>query len=243
MIATRHTFWAHTVFRFYLNRLFRKHFHAFYVMGEVPTLPMEQPVLLLPNHNSWWDGFLVYQLNRHFFNRPIYLMMLEEQLKKYPFFSRVGAFSIDRTSQTGIKESLEYASTILSAEMRHPPLVCVFPQGELTPSPAEISEIKTGYTRIIKNAEKAILTVPLAIKLLFLDQQRPEVFFNFGNAVQNRPERLPGPDKMREIISGLREEIDRNILDGNRGKIFWKGKQSVNEKWNRFQSRFFRGGK
>jgi len=57
----------------YLNRIVSKDFHSLNLIGEVPVVPSLTPILLLPNHSSWWDGFLVYQLNKHCFNRKLFI--------------------------------------------------------------------------------------------------------------------------------------------------------------------------
>ena len=85
MIKARPNRAADRLFWLYLRGLLRRHFYALWLVGELPNLKQDQPVLLLPNHHSWWDGFYVYLLNRMRFHRSLYLMMLEEQLFKQDF--------------------------------------------------------------------------------------------------------------------------------------------------------------
>ena len=83
------------IFLPYILRQFRKTFHGLYFLGPVPTPDPTLPLLITPNHSTWWDGFFFYTLNKRIFRRKGYLMMLEEQLSKYRFFRRIGAFGIE----------------------------------------------------------------------------------------------------------------------------------------------------
>jgi 1-acyl-sn-glycerol-3-phosphate acyltransferase len=238
MIRTRHSVWAHTIFRFYINRLIQKNFHNIYLQGNIPVLPKEQPILLLPNHSSWWDGFLVYWINEKVFHRTLYLMMLEEQLTKYPFFSRVGAYSISSGQLKDIKESLEYTMEVLESERIPSPMVCLFPQGELKTARIHPLGIKSGYHRIVSKCQREVLLLPLAIRLEFVDQQRAEIFFRFGEVYTSNANSAPSPEKLDNVLSSLLKEIDEQLIRNEKGKLLVQGRTSVNEKWDNLMSHF-----
>ena len=155
MIQARHRLWADIIFQPYLTWLFKRNFHEIQLLGTPPEIPDDLPVLLLPNHSTWWDGFFVYLLNKKMFRRTAYLMMLESQLSKYKFFAKIGAYSIEPENRQGIIESLEYTVQLLNQEMPlrrsrdpdHrdgvPPLVSIFPQGQLLPWQTRPSRLQT----------------------------------------------------------------------------------------------------
>lgn len=151
MIKTQPACWAKLIFHLYIMRLLKRSFHAFYQTGPVPEVLSEAPILLLPNHNTWWDGFLVYFLNSVLYKRPMYLMMLERQLKKYPFFSRVGAYGIEPNHISSLKKSLLYTIELMEQKNPKPPLICIFPQGELLPWRPQPLNFKPGIEWIVKN--------------------------------------------------------------------------------------------
>ena len=156
LIRANHTLWAKKVFDIYVSRLLKQHFHAFHFLGEIPETDPQLPLLLLPNHSSWWDGFLVYLLNKKIFKRPLYLMMLEKELSKYGFFSRVGAYSIQPGNPKDVLESLHYTAGLLG-QKETIPLVCIFPQGELKPWGKRPLGYKRGVEWILnrkRNSEK-----------------------------------------------------------------------------------------
>jgi 1-acyl-sn-glycerol-3-phosphate acyltransferase len=238
MIRTRHTAWAHIVFRIYLNRLIQKNFYAIYVQGKIPVPPEEKPILLLPNHNTWWDGFLVYWINEKIFHRPLYLMMLEKQLTKYSFFSRVGAYSICPGHSKDIKESLEYTVKVLDSERVPSPMVCLFPQGELKAARVHPLGIKSGYYRIVSKCQRDVLLLPSAIHLEFTDQQRAEIFIRFGEVYTSNANSAPSPEKLEDILSGLLKETEEQLIRNEKGKLLARGRISVSEKWDHLMAHF-----
>jgi 1-acyl-sn-glycerol-3-phosphate acyltransferase len=59
MIKANPTRWAKFIFHIYVMRLMKRQFHAFHLFGDLPQPDPDLPLLLIPNHSTWWDGFLV----------------------------------------------------------------------------------------------------------------------------------------------------------------------------------------
>ena len=76
MIKANPTRWAKFIFHIYVMRLLKRSFHSFNLIGNIPKSDPELPLLLIPNHSTWWDGFFVYLLNDQFLKRELYMMML-----------------------------------------------------------------------------------------------------------------------------------------------------------------------
>lgn len=240
MIAASHKKWAHLLFRFYLHRLFRKTFHSIHLLGSSPDLDSKQPIILLPNHHSWWDGFFIYVINEKILKRPLFLMMLEEQLKKYPFFSKVGAFSIHPNNSKKILESLHYCRHLLHLPLSPAPLLCIFPQGELLPFYSRPIKLKRGYEWIIKKSNTSLTILPLGTRIEFLAHQRPEVFFLFGHPVKCDSQNFPELPQMEKILNDLLYDLQCQILSGRKGILLQSGSKSVNEKWDYFKSKLMK---
>ncbi len=221
MIKANHRNWADLVFHRYILRLMRKHFSSIQLQGEFPSVAGDLPVLLLPNHCSWWDGFFIYLLNKKLFRRPLYLMMLQEQLEKYPFFSKVGAYSIQPEKPREVRESLMYTLDILRLSSTPSPLVCLFPQGELRPAGIRPLGIKNGYEWLIKHFNGKLTLIPLAIKLEFMDQQRPEVFLRLGESLQCSRDHYPHPAEIGQMIASLLDQTNQSLIIGKKGKYCW----------------------
>lgn len=128
MIASDSSKWFKRIFAQYNeNYLLRRHFHSFQLSGEIDPAPQGQPVLYLMNHSSWWDGMVVYHAIANASAREHYMMMDEEQMKRYRFFRKIGAFSIDKKSSRAIVASLRYSESLLNQGYG----VWLFPQGDI----------------------------------------------------------------------------------------------------------------
>ena len=215
MIRAQHRLWADLIFQPYLTWVFKRHFHAIQLLGALPEIPSHLPLLLLPNHSTWWDGFFVYLLNKRIFRRTAYLMMLEEQLSKYRFFAKIGAYSIEPKHRQGIFESLEYTVKLLN---QGTPLVSVFPQGQLLPWHTRPLGYKRGVEWILREYGKPVAVLPLAIRTEFLGEKRPEVFFLFGDVNLFDIDPFHGMDWLEKTEIDLLDDLALRILRQEQGQ-------------------------
>ena len=215
MIRAQHRFWADFIFQSYLMRLFKRHFQKIQLLGAVPEVPAHLPLLLLPNHSTWWDGFFVYLLNKRIFQRTAYLMMLETQLTQYKFFTKIGAYSIEPKHRQGIFESLAYTVEVLKQSN---PLVSIFPQGELLPWHTRPLGYKRGVEWILREYGKPVVILPLAIRAEFRGEKRPEVFFLFGDVKVFDSDTFHGMDRLEKTESVLLDDLALRILRQEEGQ-------------------------
>ena len=214
MIRAQHRLWADILFQPYLTWLFKRNFHEIQVLGTLPEIPDDLPVLLLPNHSTWWDGFFVYLLNKKIFHRTVYLMMLEKQLSKYKFFAKIGAYSIEPENRRSIIESLEYTVQLLNRDMS---LVSVFPQGQLLPWQTRPLGYKRGVEWIIRTYGKPLTVLPLAIRTEFLGEKLPSVFFLFDSVHSLDGDTFQGMDWLERTETALLDDLALRILHEEKG--------------------------
>jgi len=234
MIKARHSKWADKIFHAYITYLLKQHFNGLHYFGEPPVFKQDIPVILMPNHSSWWDGFFVYILNKIQFNREIYLMMLKKELASNPFFSRVGAYSIKQDSISGVKESLDYTRSIILNKSSS--LICIFPQGELLPWGKTPPGFKRGAEVIFRNVSRPVYLCLLAIKIEFLNEQRPDVYFMFDHYLLSKTNML----NMKEYenkMANLLDKLNRAIIDQEKATLFFRGKESINRYFERLRTK------
>jgi len=219
MIKARHAAWADRIFQPYLTRLFKRHFNAICLLGRVPETNPDLPLLLLPNHSTWWDGFFVYLVNKKLFRRKVYLMMLETQLARYKFFSRLGAYSINPHSAGSIKNSLRYSVDILNEKTAPRPLLCIFPQGELLPWDKRPLVYKNGLEAILSGYGGKANLLPLGIKTEFLNEPRAEAFFLFGENILVNSNTFGGMQRLQESEEKLLDDLKRRIIQKEPGML------------------------
>lgn len=224
MIKAQHSKWAEFVFDKYLLTIFRKSFSGINLIGDPPEISKDVQLIVLPNHSTWWDGFFVWYLNKSFFRRKFYIMMLESRLKKYNFFSKLGAFSIDQNNPKSIIETFAYINTILNSQDRI--ILNFYPQGELLPNFIRPIKIHPGILKIIRNFDGNLSLIPLGIRAEFLRDRLPYVFFNFGQAIDTKKDDSEIIKTIQFSIEDCLRKIESNVIDNKFGQVIFKGKKS-----------------
>ncbi len=130
--------------------MLRRHFREIQIYNGVHD--EGKPMLVIGNHFSWWDGFIVNYVNTLFFHRHFYFMMLEEQLSTRMFLNKAGGFSVKRGSRSMI-ESLEYSKQLMNDNRT---MLLMFPQGKIQTSYIRTLSFEKGVERIISGKEKHI---------------------------------------------------------------------------------------
>lgn len=176
MIEAKKSFFAEYIFSIYIKRLFKKHFNNLYLVNEIDKCFLDKPLLITPNHFSWWDGFFVYILNKQYLKKNFYILMLEEQLKRYWFFRKLGAFSINSKSIKSIGITILYLKKLLNNVNN---VVFFYPQGEIVPYEKEPIEIKNGIKYFLGKDQNNI-TIPISFRVYYSDKMKPDVLCKFG---------------------------------------------------------------
>ncbi|MCK9279797.1 MAG: lysophospholipid acyltransferase family protein [Melioribacteraceae bacterium] len=178
MIKADHKKYARAIFDFYINRLLKKSFLKFYIDGDIPNIDPSIPLVVTPNHISWWDGFFIDFINRKYFKRKFHVLMLEEQLIKYPFFKKLGAIGFNPNSASSIIEVRNYISEILE---NNNSLLTIYPQGIIEPYEKKPLTIKEGIKILLHNKEFTLL--PLAFKIQYLEEKNPALFIRAAEPI------------------------------------------------------------
>jgi len=131
MLTANHSKFSKFLFDLYIYPLLKRNFYAINLIGDIPNTNPEYPIIIAPNHSSWWDGFFLYLLNEKFFKRKFFIMILESSLEKYSFFRKLGGYSINQESPKSIVKSLNY--TVEQMTDNQQSFFTIFPQGILLP--------------------------------------------------------------------------------------------------------------
>lgn len=182
-IKAEHKLWAEFLFNFYIQRLLNNNFSGFYHLGEIPVQNNDEKIIITPNHFSWWDGFFAYRFIKKFFpQKKLHMLMLESQLKRYWFFSKVGAYSIDPENPKKIIGTINYTAEILRDSGN---LVVIYPQGEIEPQDTETLNLKKGIVKVLEKAGEAITVLPVAFRIIFGNEMKPTVVSTCGQMYQS----------------------------------------------------------
>ncbi|MFW6350836.1 MAG: 1-acyl-sn-glycerol-3-phosphate acyltransferase [Bacteroidota bacterium] len=194
MIQANHTSWFQNLFDIYLRYSFKRHFHTIQIEGNIRDKGL--PMLLIANHISWWDGFWLLHTNKKKFHRKFHVMMLEEQLKKNRFLSRLGAFSIKRKTRSAL-DSIHYARQILTSTSN---LLLLFPQGEIQSQYKFPFVFEQGWQKILKDIHHPIQVVMVCNVIDYFSNKKPTLF-----------QYLCSPDQNTELTSASIERMYNNF--------------------------------
>lgn len=177
MIKADHKYWARVLYDFYTNQLLKRSYQNFYLTNDFPHIPTKEGLIITPNHFSWWDGFFIDYTLKQFSTRKIFILMLEKQLKRYWFFQKVGAFSINPQNPKSITKTFEYILEIIS----EPKNVLIFyPQGEIETYDKRPLKVKEGLKSILNMNIKDVNILPLAFKIKYGNTKKPDLLVRFG---------------------------------------------------------------
>lgn len=180
MIKADHKKWARWLYNFYVPRLLKSNFQNFYLTNKFPEIPENQSLIITPNHFSWWDGFFIDYTFQFFSKRKIYLLMLEEQLKRYWFFQKVGAFSINPKNPKSIKTTFDYIINVISDPKN---VLLFYPQGEIEDYVKRPLKVKDGLKKILNMTNTEVNILPIAFKIKYGSTKKPDLLVRFGEPI------------------------------------------------------------
>ena len=151
-------------------------------------IPDKGPVLLLPNHVTWLDGFMITAAT----SRRVKFMISDMYYNVWclkPFFKWLGFIPVPEAK--GKKAIVECLTAARNA-LENGEVVCIFPEGQLTRS-GVMSEFKNGFTRMLPKRDD------LTIVPMYLGMAWGSMFsFKYGKTIRPRfPSKFPYPLDIR----------------------------------------------
>lgn len=209
-------------------RLFDLGFSPFRSMHLRPTrfggawpLPLEgRPLVLVANHISWWDGFILREIQRRV--RPgaaFHTVVIEHLLEMYPMLRRLGGVPIRPDAPSSVLGMLR---SLASLRRRDPETVfSYFPQGRIWPSSRRPLELRRGIEAVSRVLAPARI-VPVALHIEPVVHIRPTPFVWLGEPVDT----LRDAPAATEVVSARIEAG----LDAIRDRLDRWG-EDVNSEW------------
>lgn len=162
-----------TVFRPWMNQRFSR----VHVTAPRAQIHRDIPLMLVANHVSWWDGFLLIELQRVLRpGAPFFTIMLESELRQHPFLRRIGAIGIDPQSPATVLAAIRELSR--RVEERPDSAIFFFPQGRIWPSYRRPLGFRRGIEVFCEAIDSVVL--PVAIHVEPLNRIAPHAFVTAG---------------------------------------------------------------
>lgn len=141
------------------------------------------PVILVPNHISWWDGFFCFEIQRRL--RPgsgIYSLMLESELRKFPVLRKLGCFGMEPRNPVSVRRAFAQFQELVAANPYR--TLTYFPQGKISPVRQRPLGFQRGIELLLRMAGPA-QCVPVALHIEPLTAEKPTAFVFAGNPVNS----------------------------------------------------------
>lgn len=165
--------------------LFRLRFKSVFIKNSYKPAKDRKTIYYL-NHTTWWDGLIPLLLNRRIFKQNARAMMEDKQMRTYPFFRKLGTFSVNLTQKKAIHSTLSYALASLEREQG---ALYLFPEGEIRPFSSSSLTFKQGLAWLLKRCPvENVDAVPVSIYMHTAFSNKPELFIHIGQPVIFSPE-------------------------------------------------------
>ncbi|NTU97806.1 MAG: glycerol acyltransferase [Chlorobiaceae bacterium] len=228
-------------FSWYSRRQFRRYFNSVQVFMEpgVQEMDIRTPVIFYANHAYWWDGFWSQLCTEEFFRQNLYIIIEYQQLEKHRFFTRIGAFSLDRSRPRTIPGTLDYAAALLCAESRRQNALWIFPQGKIEPVDRKPLVFMKGTARVagrVLEKTSGIYLVSVVSRIEYLNEQKPDLFLSFKKPQLIVPADYQGAEALTSSMQDTTEEhldeLHRKIIGGMTAgaRVLVRGTLSVNRR-------------
>ncbi|HEY4304793.1 MAG TPA: lysophospholipid acyltransferase family protein [Gemmatimonadaceae bacterium] len=161
----------------------RLHLSGVHIAGATADdMPEQTALLLVANHVSWWDGFLLRDVQKRL--RPgsaLLTVMSEPQLARFPFLRWLGVIGIDSQSLTSTRAMLETLGE-WRAKRRSRLVVSYFAQGRIWPSSRRPLGFERGVS-VVASRLAPVSVIPIALHLEPLASPSPHAFVLVGEPI------------------------------------------------------------
>lgn len=191
-------------------------------LGGVQTIGSSHPtvpLVLVANHTSWYDGFLLREVHRQLRpHAPLRTLMLQRELEQNPVLRFIGGAGFDPERPLTLRGAL--------AEIRDARAMGVtlsfFPQGRIYPS----TRRPLGFARGVEGVLRALLPaliLPVALHLEMGNKVRPTAWIGLGELIPvHGREGIPRALELEAVV--------QNLLDRTHAHLAEHG-ESAGEHW------------
>ncbi|WP_207424666.1 1-acyl-sn-glycerol-3-phosphate acyltransferase [Desertivirga brevis] len=176
----------------YISYIIKRDFQSFHF--NQPEIAPDKAILLIANHFSWWDGFLLFELNRRCLNKNFHVLVTEENYQKVFFLKYLGAISLKKRSKEMLS-TLNGTGRLLNDPQN---LVLIFPQGKLGSNHVDEVVFEKGLTNLINASNKNYQYLFSAMFVDYFDKRKPSVWCKLKQVPANE---LEGLSMIREIYN------------------------------------------
>lgn len=200
-----------------------------------------KPVLLVSNHTCFWDPLVAVWSTNRVAKTDSYALMDGKNLRRLPFFRKVGAFGVDLDEPRDGGLAIRYAARLLQ---RAGTLVWVFPQGDERPITERPLAFRKGAAAIARLSPDAVV-LPMALRYEFGERERPVLHISVGEPLPHHRDVDAGQAAQEQAVADLLDELDELIREAYvppSTEVFYQHTPSAFSRWmEAWLVRFTRG--
>jgi hypothetical protein len=157
--------------------------------------------LYICNHHYWWDGLTPLVLNEFIFHQKARAVMEDKQMIEFPFFSKIGAFSINRENPKSALKSMKYGSDWLNESN-----TCLFlyPEGKFS-KPTDRISIEPGITKLLDWSPDCDL-VNISMFISYQSGDKPDFFIDISPPISH-----PNLEYKSVAVTEVNEIMNSNL--------------------------------
>ncbi len=187
-------------FKWYTWYLMKRRFRAVYLKNN-HQIDRQKSTLYICNHHYWWDGLTPLILNEFIFNQKARAVMEDKQMKEFPFFSKIGAFSINRNNPKSAIESLKYGAEWLRIKNN---CLFLYPEGKFSQPYGNI-QIESGISKLLEwTPECEIVNITMYIS--YQKGDKPDFFIDISAPINH-----PNTKSKAEITAEINQIMNTNL--------------------------------
>jgi len=156
------------LYSWYISYIIKKDFSAF-TYNQLP-IKDDEAILLLANHFSWWDGFMLFQLNKKVFKKQFHVLVTSEDYVKVGYLKYFGAFASEGKGKD-VVQTLAYAGSLLNDPKN---LLLIFPQGKIKSAHVNHIAFEKGVIQVVNASKKKFQTVFSVTLIDYFNLRKPK---------------------------------------------------------------------
>lgn len=187
-------------FKWYTWYLMKRRFGSLSVRNSY-SIDRNKSTLYICNHHYWWDGLTPLVLNEFIFHQKARAVMEDKQMREFPFFSKIGAFSINRNNPKSALSSLKYGADWLKS-----PNTCLFlyPEGKFS-QPYDNIQIESGISKLLEWAPECDL-VNISMHISYQTSDKPDFYIDISSAIDR-----PSSESKTGIVAEINDIMIKNL--------------------------------
>jgi hypothetical protein len=131
--------------------------------------------IVMCNHFSFLDGFLVYYLTSKIFSKKrLHIMVMKRQMEKNWWLKYIGCFSID-PGKRSIEETFAYTSALLAKPNN---VVVIYPQGNMESIYIRHIEFGDGINQIVPHVKEKCQLLWSSNIMEYFESTKPSLYYN-----------------------------------------------------------------